>query len=330
LITGSTAHATGFLSKIHNVEGVVTNLHVLEVMGDDQKLTVTSLNGGALAVQGVIGAKGADIALLRMVNPTGTPPVLALATDVFHSAKIGDKVVVVGNRQGAGVVTQVNGQIDGIGPGRIEVNAPFQAGNSGSPIFDLTTQQVIGVATYNQVMLVDVLGNQAASAHTGDPGVKQEVRWFGYRIDSVANWENIDLTEWQRELKRVEDFRTVCVALRSCAQAQFAAAKAGDPHLLSLIEKYEGQPGWVDIGTSTTTTLSKPSADLVRRLFQEVHAYAEQGVKEFGNGTYYDYFHTCVYAGNNVDILEKFRALEIKVFEEADTNFQSYQARLKQ
>ncbi len=329
LISGSKGQATGFLSRIHNVEGVVTNLHVLEVMGDDQKLTVTGLNGGSVAVQGVIGAKGADIALLRLVTPTGRPPVLSLATDVFHSAKIGDKVVVVGNRQGAGVATQVNGQIDGIGPGRIEVNVPFEAGNSGSPVFDLTTKQVIGVATYNQVMLVEVFGNQAATTAKDDLGVRQGIRWFGHRIDSVASWETIDLTEWQRQLKRVEDFRRVCLALRSCAQAQYAAAKAGDPHLRSLIEKYEVLPNWVDLGTNTATTLSKPSTDLIRRLLQEVRAYAEQGVKEFGSADYYDYFHTCVYAGNNVGELEKFRKLEIKAFEEADTNFQSYQANLK-
>jgi hypothetical protein len=84
----------------------------------------------------------------------GATPVFSLATDVLQSAKIGDEIAVVGNRQGAGVATQVSGQLDGIGPNRIEVDAQFEAGDSGSPIFDVTTQQVIGVATYRQTMAV--------------------------------------------------------------------------------------------------------------------------------------------------------------------------------
>jgi serine protease Do len=210
------------------------------------------------------------------------------------------------------------------------VDAPFQAGDSGSPVFDVTTRQVIGVATYHQTWLLDVFGNLASTTTRNNPAVKQENRWFGYRIDSVANWESIDLTQWQRQFKRVEAFRDVCLALRSCALAQFAAAKAADPHLGGIIAKYESQPNWVDIGTSKTTTLSKPSAELIRNFFQEVHAYAGDGTKEFGSEDYYDYFQTSVYAGNNVGALVKYREQEIKAFEEADANLDSYRAKLNQ
>jgi S1-C subfamily serine protease len=328
-IEGSKGRATGFLSKVHDVEGVVTNLHVLAVIGDDQKLKVTSLAGGDIPVDGAIGAIGVDILFLRLANPTHQPPVFNIATDVLKTAKIGDPVVVVGNNRGAGVATQISGKIDGIGPTRIEVDAQFQPGNSGSPVFDTTIQQVIGVATYVEAFAVDSLGKPVTATTNADPGVTVEKRWFGYRLDAVPRWEKLDLAKWQRQLKRVEDYRDVCLALSSCAQFQFEAAKAADPRLRPIIDGYEGRTDWVDVAGKKSVTLSSRSVALFRDLFQDIRTYAAQGMTEFKTGDYYDYFHTCVYAGNNVDELVKLRELELKAFDEADTSLADYRDKLK-
>jgi hypothetical protein len=68
---------------------------------------------------------------------------------------------------------------------------------------------------------------------------------------------------------------------------------------------------------------------LFRDLFQDIRTYAEQGTKEFKTADYYDFFHTCLYAGSNVDNLVKVREQELKAFDEADANLATYRAKLK-
>jgi S1-C subfamily serine protease len=99
LIEGDKGVATGFLAKIGDIEVVVTNLHVI---GDNERLLVRTLGGNTVTWSGLIGAVGSDVALLRVAQPTGQESALALAEDVLKRAKIGDTVVVVGNRLGGG------------------------------------------------------------------------------------------------------------------------------------------------------------------------------------------------------------------------------------
>ena len=60
---------------------------------------------------------------------------------------IGETVTVLGNSDGRGVVTEIRGHIVGVGPQQIEVDAPFVAGNSGSPVLN-RAGRVVGVASY--------------------------------------------------------------------------------------------------------------------------------------------------------------------------------------
>jgi hypothetical protein len=108
LIQGDKGVATGFLARVHDIDCVVTNLHVLVNNG---KITVKDLTGAVLELHGVIGAVGADIALLRLAQPLGRPLSRVAAANVLQAAKLGDKVVVVGNQLGGGVATQLTGQI---------------------------------------------------------------------------------------------------------------------------------------------------------------------------------------------------------------------------
>ena len=51
---------------------------------------------------------------------------------------IGDPVVVLGNSDGRGVVTEIRGKVIGVGPREIEVDAAFVIGNSGAPCWIAT------------------------------------------------------------------------------------------------------------------------------------------------------------------------------------------------
>ena len=90
---------------------------------------------------------------------------------------VGDEVWVLGNAEGAHVVTPIAGKLVGIGPNLVEVDAPFVPGNSGSPIIHKRTGKVIGVATY--------VIQRAADAAPG-LSLPTAVRRFGYRV--VINW----------------------------------------------------------------------------------------------------------------------------------------------
>lgn len=61
-----------------------------------------------------------------------------------------EQVWVFGNSDGAGVITSIGGEVIGIGGDKIEVDAKFVSGNSGSPVID-AHGDVIGIATYAEI-----------------------------------------------------------------------------------------------------------------------------------------------------------------------------------
>ena len=316
LIEGDKGVATGFLAQVRGSLQVVTNLHVI---GDNDKITVRTLGGKVVATQGIVGAIGADIALLKVANPAGMPPPLVMAGDVLHAAKIGGKVVVVGNRLGGGVATQVTGQVKGIGPARVELDAPFQHGNSGSPILDATTKQVLGVAAYVSSMNAQFQGN----GRRNGGGFQRETRWFGYRLDTVTQWENIDWPTWKAQTRKVNDFLETSQALFAAATGQFSAAKDADEHLRTVLAPYSAALDRIE--KPGVRGPEKPAAaDLaqIREMFHALGAYAAEGTREFAAATYYDYFRNGVYWESNVAQQADFRAELIKAFKNEESDAQ--------
>jgi serine protease Do len=310
LIEGDKGVATGFIANVHDTVCVVTNLHVL---GENEKFTIRNLEGEVVgvSVQGIIGAVGADIALLRLADPTTAPPALEMAENVLQAAKIGDEVVVVGNRLGGGVATQTTGKIKGVGPSRVEVDAPFQPGNSGSPIFDRASSQVVGVAAYAETVPLDALGNPAKSSATA---LKRETRWFGYRLDSVTKWEGIEWPKWRSQITQVTAYREASLALLALLQGNFVAAKE-DAKLKRIVEQYQA---------ANAPRGSAAQAVAVRTMLGQARAYAHDTADDL-TGNFYDYFQSSLYWETSVPEQTKFRDLLLKAFAEVDSNLQTAQ-----
>ena len=110
------------------------------------------------------------------------------------NAAIGDDVVVLGNPEGARVIKPLTGKLVGIGPNLIEVTAEFVPGNSGSPILHLKSGKVIGVATYLTMRDMDGLSGRAVP----------KVRRFGYRLDSVKQWQPVAWPAYNEEFATIE------------------------------------------------------------------------------------------------------------------------------
>lgn len=201
IIEGDEGVGSGFLAEVNGSLCVVTNLHVL---GDNKKFTIKTLSGQDVRVdiKSLQGALGADIALLGLAEGQEELYTLRLSENVLETTEIGNQVVVVGNRLGGGVATQTLGSVRGIGPGRIEVDAQFQSGNSGSPIYDVDSSSVIGVASYIETIQAD----QISGDKLKDLKLENETRWFGYRVDNVKGREPIEWAKWRRQVTALNTY----------------------------------------------------------------------------------------------------------------------------
>ncbi|HEX4086529.1 MAG TPA: serine protease, partial [Chthoniobacteraceae bacterium] len=197
-VDGNEGSGSGFIAKVGNGTFLVTNLHVVSEIHNAvfKALDGTVVKGGAASA-----AVGEDICCMAMPN---TPSTFQVMQDVEKNVTIGDSVVVLGNAEGSGVVDSRMGKIVGIGPNLVEVDAPFIPGNSGSPIIHLKSGKVIGVATY---MTIDQY----------DPATKRwlrkpVVRRFGYRLDSVKQWQPIYWSAFYAQAGTIEAIEKVTLA----------------------------------------------------------------------------------------------------------------------
>lgn len=320
LIEGDAGVGTGFVARLRDRYFVVTNLHVV---GGHQSVKVKTIRGKILPVGGFFGARGRDIAILRIEGDYQGPS-LKLAEDVFASVKIGDQVTVVGNRRGGGVATQVSGSVQGVGPDRLEVDAQFQPGNSGSPIVHLASGEVIGVASYSQTRELDELDGEAAGprkAGRDEPMKKTEQRWFGFRADGALEWQAIDLAVWRTQARQIEEFANDSRAIYHLMQGNFEWSQ-DRPRLRALVERFDSRftrTGGAGIG----------AAQEVQEFFRSLRAEADLGVKELKSATFYDFFQTCEYWESSVKAQLETRAELVKGIEQATKNSDAFLQKLR-
>jgi hypothetical protein len=194
VVTAREGAGSGFLARLNGDPLLITNAHVI---AGATRLQFLRLSGAPVPPGKGRLAFGHDVAVF------GAPAdslALEISTDVSKDAAIGDEVIVYGNSQGASVVTELKGKIVGIGPDLVEVDAPFVPGNSGSPILHVKSGKVIAIASYVKTRKHDEISK--------DSGVA-EVRRFGYRFDSIKNWQDLNWPIFQREaaqVQAIEDF----------------------------------------------------------------------------------------------------------------------------
>jgi len=198
-VTGADGNGSGFVATQGGANFLFTNAHVAAgIKGAGFKsLDGTKVAGGAAA-----SAVGHDI--LRMqLGPGGRPFEIMLGVD--ENVTIDDEIVVLGNAEGAGVINTIKGRIVGVGPQLVEVDAPFQPGNSGSPIIHLKTGKVIGVATYLTIKKYDPATKEVLKAPL--------VRRFGYRLDSVKTWQPVAWPVFYAQAAELQAIETLTGAL---------------------------------------------------------------------------------------------------------------------
>ena len=192
LLSSAGSKGTGFTASLFGKKFVVSNAHVF---AGSRKVKGTGLNGQALKFSAVYLGRKADVALLELRDSEMVT--LPLAGSVTSRASINDEVVVYGNSQGSGVVTEVRGNLLGIGPENIEVSAEFVCGNSGSPIMLRKTGEVLGVATFVRWEAPDWVTANTRFA---------DVRRFGVRLDVLKpeDFQRLEEEVYLREVGLLE------------------------------------------------------------------------------------------------------------------------------
>jgi hypothetical protein len=230
-------------------------------------------NIGASAV-----AVGHDVVRMEIKSAEKSFDVLAGADSI---AKIGDAISVLGNPEGAGVVKPIDGTIAGIGPDLIEVNAEFVEGNSGSPIVHVPTGKVIGLATYTVERKVsDASGNT----------VQTQVRRFGYRLDSIKQWQPIN---WQTfyaqsaQMTAIETLSDDFVKMFGDANGgvNFDANRYSSPALQRCIRTFMQEIQ----NTNRAASVADKKA-VIEHFVADLRSVSHSDILNFNKATAYDYF----------------------------------------
>ncbi len=193
IISTAGGSGSGCIVSMGGKRYLVTNEHVTR---SGLPLTAKLLNGAQLVCTNMAVANDRDLVRFELAGES--MPALAVSSE---ESSIGDAVAVFGNSDGGGVVTSIAGKVLGVGPERIEVDAPFVSGNSGSPIID-TNGAVLGIATY-------VTRSPDPNGWVKEGTRFAQVRRFGLRLRDVK-WVPMTQSEYQARVEALQDLETYC------------------------------------------------------------------------------------------------------------------------
>ncbi len=300
MVEGNKGVGSGFLCKLDGRTYVITNAHVL---ADNNGVKFTSLDGTSFTTGS--SAVAVDHDIVRLEVAAGAPKSFEVMAPLDSTAKIGDAVMIPGNAEGAQVVHPVEGKIVGIGPNLVEVDAAFVKGNSGSPIVHVATGKVLGVATY--VMQKRVNKDVA----TGQ--VVIETRRFGYRIDSVKQWQQIDWRIFFQESQQVaaiedlsDDFITM---FNDMQHGELSAEHYKSPTMSRAVRSFTQAKNNLSM-----TASMKDREDTVRGFLSDLRAATKGDITVFTSKPAYDYFR------RDVDDQARFRDELYDIFTRAIQN----------
>jgi hypothetical protein len=218
-VEGQEGAGSAFICDYQGKRMLFTNQHVVR---ENPQLKFTMLDQSQVKFGTSHAAVGHDLIGFELSDPL---PALNAEMDFAADVSIGDEVVVVGNTEGERVIKPLPGKIAGLGPNLVEVTSEFKPGNSGSPIIHVKSGRVVGIATYAVIRTVDSLTGKR----------EPSVRRFGYRLDSVQQWQPVNWTAYQAEAAattKVHAFSSAMIQLlRDLRNPDFDFGHHTDPRL---------------------------------------------------------------------------------------------------
>ena len=265
---------SAFVGQIGKGKYLITNQHVLAGARDPKfhLLDRTQIKVGTAAA-----AIGLDIMTLGVPAESVSIEVMQ---EVEKNAAIGDEVIVLGNTAGEGVVRLATGKIIGIGPKLVEVSAPFQSGNSGSPIIHLKSGKAIAVAQSGKVLKADPSAGR----------MNDEIRRFGCRLDGITKWEPVRFHHFHDEFEtlqkvkaRTRELLTFLMVLRN--KQLVDPALINDPELKvlvrGLLDTIKANPHTQDVALVR---------GVLTKFFRDLLAISEADIQQARRRIGYDFF----------------------------------------
>lgn len=170
------SHGSGFVARMNEKTYLFTNQHVILGSGSFRLKTT---HGESLIPRRVELSKTRDVARILIDEREGF--------EMGQKISLGMPVGVFGNSEGAGVATELLGEVTDFGVDVVEVTAEFVAGNSGSPVLN-SQQEVVGIASYIKV--------------TWDPPSEEEDTW---KSEDESKDENKEPDKTRRFCYRLND-----------------------------------------------------------------------------------------------------------------------------
>lgn len=203
---------SGFIAQMDGKNYLFTNQHVILGADTIQFKTVT---GRILRPRSVELSTSRDIARLLLDNEEG----FAVGQNIIMGLPIG----VFGNSEGAGVATDLYGEVAGVGAEVIEVSADFVKGNSGSPVLT-PDKEVIGIASYVKY--------SRKKRDTEGTKFENQTRRFCYRLTGTQ-WKPVNWKQYNKkygQLYRTNDqlIESIFAIINQWYDSPFAKVSADD------------------------------------------------------------------------------------------------------
>jgi hypothetical protein len=186
LVSTTESSGSGFFAHDQGKTYLYTNQHVIS---DIFNVKATDSKGNPVELGELEISNKQDIARFKIRNRPAF-----LITD---TAEPNEEITVLGNSEGAGVITNGNGKIKGIGPFEIEVDADFVPGNSGGPVVN-SENSVIGIATYISK------GDEKPDWVSKDTRYAK-ARRFTIRPSRIKDWRKISREEYAKQISNLKE-----------------------------------------------------------------------------------------------------------------------------
>lgn len=206
--TGS-ARGSAFIAEQDGKIYLFSNQH--NFMGAKQ-LELISMHQGRISFGSFEFSRSRD--LVRFELSRETVEDLGVLKLSENNPYIGQEIVVYGNSAGGNVATELRGEVLGVGPRDIEVDAEIVSGNSGSPIID-EQGGVVGVATYVALQQKFDRKDQRNEIFRGTRFKK--ARRYGVRIPSDG-WVRVDIRQFLNQTYVQEDLKNYLDVLYTLEQ----------------------------------------------------------------------------------------------------------------
>jgi hypothetical protein len=210
IIKGTEGTGTGFVVKEGTNIYVYSNLHILT---GNRGIKILDNNGTQYKVKKIECASDRDLVRITLKRQ------LRSYLTIAEKLNINEPISVCGNAGGEGVVRPVFGKVLGVGPEKIETDAGFIPGHSGSPMVN-SDNQVMGIASYISIPTTNVLNQDTPFTET---------RRIGYRVDNVPGWIPVSASWFMKESQKLKEHENNIFAVLAVV-----AAWAQDPILTKL------------------------------------------------------------------------------------------------